>query len=128
MAVDELWEGLEPGQRRDCHVVFTTTPNVADLDERLEDIAGQLHSFEPGDNPTEDERITASVMETQISYYTPLRLPDRVAGELEAYNVSVSLRYEELPDGKLTEEYIHCKVVTEGEHAGAIFVTPTEDA
>lgn len=128
MAVDELWKGLEPGQKRDCHVVFTTTPNVSDLDERLEDIVGRLQDFDPGDNPTEDERLTASVMETQISYYTPMRLPQRVAGELDAYNVSVSLRFEELPDGKLTGEYINCKVVTEGEHAGAIFVEGASDA
>lgn len=122
MADDQLWKGLTPGDAHGCHVVFTTTPDVPELDARLEEMADRLRTFDAGENPTEDERITAQVMTTEIGYFKPLRLPERVAGDLEAYNVSVMLRHKQLPEGRLRGPYINCKVVLEGEDAGAAYV------
>jgi hypothetical protein len=122
MAIDQLYKGLKPGQSESCHVVFTTTPGVPDLDDRLKAMAESLHAFDPGENPSKDERITSQVMKTQIGYSYPLRLPPRVAGELEAYNISVRIPYELLPEGKLSRPYIFCKVLLEGEHCGARMV------
>jgi hypothetical protein len=122
MARNELYEGLQPGQSQSAHVVFTTTPKIQNLDERLKQVAESLKSFDPGENPNDDERITSQVMKSEIGYYTPLRLPDRVAKGLEAYNVSVTIPYESLPEGRLTRPYIYCKVLVKGDHAGARMV------
>jgi hypothetical protein len=122
MARNELYEGLQPGQSQGAHVVFTTTPKVQNLDERLKQIAESLHSFDPGENPNDDERITSQVMKSEIGYYTPLRLPDRAAKGLEAYNVSVTIPHELLPEGRLTKPYIYCKVLVSGDYAGARMV------
>ena len=128
MADDQLWRGLSPGDMHSCHVVFTTTPNVSDLEARLEELSDRLRAFDPGEDPTEAEIITANVMKTELGYFIPLRLPERVSGDLEAYNVSVMLGYEMLPGGKLSGSTISCKVLLDGDDAGAALAETPSNA
>jgi hypothetical protein len=61
-------------------------------------------------------------MKSEIGYYSPLRLPHRFSGGLDAFNVSVDVPYELLAEGRLTEPYIYCKVLLEGKHSGACMI------
>ncbi len=53
------------------------------------------------------------MIRTQLGYYTPLVVPDRLTGGITAYTVSVNVPCEMLPDKKLTKPYIYCRVLVD---------------
>jgi hypothetical protein len=96
-----------------AQVVFTTDPGVKKPSELLTRLAAELREFEAEDGADEEEQIIASVVRSQIGYYTPLRVPDRLTGGAVVYTVSVSVPCDLLPSRKLTEPYVHCRVLVD---------------
>jgi hypothetical protein len=98
-----------------AQVVFTTQEGVENLDEFLADVAGQLREFKSDEPKDDDERIISEIVRTQIGYHTPLLVPRRLTGKIEAYTVTVDVGCEMLPDHKLTKPYIYCRVIVNPE-------------
>jgi len=96
-----------------AQVVFTTDPGVKKPSELLTGLAAELREFEADGDADEEEEIIASVVRTEIGYYTPLRVPDRLTGGAEAYTVAVNVPCDLLPGRKLTKPYVYCRVLVD---------------
>jgi hypothetical protein len=107
-----------PDDLTSCQVVFITTP-VPDLDGTLRALAPKLLRFKAKEGAPKDERIIANVFKTEIGYHSPLRLPKRISGDVEAYTIAVLMGKETRPPGWRPKPFMDIKVVFEGEHIGA---------
>jgi hypothetical protein len=96
-----------------AQVVFTMDSRAKKPSEFLTGVAAKLQEFEADDDADEEEEIIASVVRTQIGYFTPLRVPDRLTGGVEAYTVSVIVPCDLLPGRKLTKPYVYCRVLVD---------------
>lgn len=110
-----------PEKMTSCQVVFIkTSKDLPDGDERLEQLGEQLRAFEAAENASKDERIIANVFKSEIGYYSPLRLPDRISAGVEAYTVAVKMTKSTWPADWRPEPFFDIKVVYDGPQAGAL--------
>ena len=114
-ANDDLYKKKQTDDYSYAQVVYTFS-RVTDLEVCLSEIAANLRDYKPPKIPTEEERLIGSVLSTHMPYFDPLRLPKKVAGNIEAYTVSVRVYWKKLPKGKLTRKYIWCKVLDGGQN------------
>jgi hypothetical protein len=102
-------------------VVFIKKPkDLPDGDERLEQLGERLLAFEASENASKDERIIANAFKSEIGYYSPLRLPDRISDGVEAYTVAVKMKKSTWPADWRPESFFDIKVVYDGPQAGAL--------
>lgn len=110
-----------PEKLTSCQVVFIKKPtNLPDGDEQLEKLGQRLLAFEAAENASKGERIIANVFKSEIGYYSPLRLPDRISDGVEAYTVAVKMKKSTWPADWRPESFFDIKVVYDGPQAGAL--------
>ena len=119
MANDKLYQRNDSNGSSYAVVVFTFDKRLDS--DRLQQIAMELPQFEQVDMDSRDERIIASVMRTQIPYFRPLRLPDRITGRSEVYTASLHVYWKLLPQRRLTLPYIWALVLV-GDAGGALMI------
>jgi hypothetical protein len=110
VANPDLFQEKDTDEHSYAQVVYTLA-KIPNPEERLKPIAERLNTFEANEGAPKEERIIGSVMKTHMPYFDPLRLPERVAGDLEAYTVSVRVPWRKLPERRLTRPYIWCKIL-----------------
>jgi hypothetical protein len=108
-----------PDRTTSCQVVFIKGRRPPDADRRLEVLGERLLTFRAAENAPKDERIIANVFKSEIGFFTPLRLPDRISDGVEAYTVAVKMTKATWPAGWKPEPFFDIKVVFDGPHAGA---------
>lgn len=110
-----------PDKLTSCQVVFIKKPkDLPDGDERLKQLGERLLAFEPAENAAKDERIIANVFKSEIGFYRPLQLPNRVSDGVEAYTVAVKMKKSTWPSDWRPEPFFDIKVVFDGPQAGAL--------
>ena len=75
MANTKLYEATRGGEHSYAQVVYITDPDVPDLEEELARVAARLSEYRVQDPKDETDRLIGSVMESQVPYFRPLRLP-----------------------------------------------------
>lgn len=96
-------------------VVFTRDND--DSEEHLAflgEIVRRLDGF-TADEDSEEEKKLAWSLETQRTQDGVLRIPDRVTDGREVYFCSVGVSRELLPGRKLTRNYLHLRVILDGD-------------
>jgi hypothetical protein len=114
-ANEQLYRVNNPKSMLPAQVVFTPDRDVKNLNDFLSDLADVLRSFKTDDPADDDERIIGQIVRTQIGYYRPLRVPDRLTGGIEAYTVSISVPCELLRTGQLEKPYVFCRVLVDAD-------------
>jgi hypothetical protein len=89
-----------------AQVVFTFEPETPELTRLLNDCAEQLQTYQPGEAPTEDERIIGSVMRNHVPHFQPRLVPTHLTRGKTIYTASVIVPWSKLPEGRLTRPYI----------------------
>ena len=115
LANTSLYEGDTAPNFEFAFVVFTRENDPSDHHLAfLGDIVDRLDGFTPDDS-SEEEKKLAWALETQRTVGRVLRIPDRVTGGREVYFTSTSVKRELLPGRKLTRNYLHLRVILDGD-------------
>ncbi len=112
----------EPGSPLSFEFAFVVFTRENDPSEQhltfLTDIGRRLKGFVP-DMSDPDQIKLARALERQKTFDDVLRIPDRVTGGREVFFTCIGISRRLLPDGKLTREYIHLRVLVDGPHRDA---------